>query len=50
MAPPHAPAIAASDVFPWVRHLSVDELRAFTLEPVEALSGTVEAGGRGLRA
>ncbi|MEV0162924.1 hypothetical protein [Nonomuraea fuscirosea] len=30
------------DVFPRVRHLSPDELRAFTLELVEALSDTAE--------
>ncbi|WP_223166557.1 hypothetical protein [Nonomuraea sp. SYSU D8015] len=30
------------EVFPWVRHLSPDELRAFTLELVEALSDAAE--------
>ncbi|MEU6739518.1 hypothetical protein [Streptosporangium sandarakinum] len=30
--------IAMPEVFPWVRHLSSDELRSFTLELVEALS------------
>ncbi|MET8861948.1 hypothetical protein ABZW11_03215 [Nonomuraea sp. NPDC004580] len=30
------------DVFPWVRHLSSDEQRAFTLELVEALSDAAE--------
>ncbi|TYB68470.1 hypothetical protein FXF51_11560 [Nonomuraea sp. PA05] len=34
--------IAMPEVFPWVRHLSRDELRAFTLELVEALSDAVE--------
>lgn len=30
------------DVFPWVRHLSTDEVRAFTMELVEALSDAAE--------
>ncbi|MEV4805778.1 DUF6247 family protein [Nonomuraea sp. NPDC049421] len=30
------------EVFPWVRHLSSDELRAFTRELVEALSDAAE--------
>ncbi|GAA3472365.1 hypothetical protein GCM10018965_069180 [Nonomuraea roseola] len=30
------------EVFPWVRHLSAEELRAFTLELVEALSDAAE--------
>ncbi|MEV0150956.1 MULTISPECIES: hypothetical protein [unclassified Nonomuraea] len=34
--------IAMPEVFPWVRHLTSDELRAFTLELVEALSDAVE--------
>ncbi|MFI7126280.1 hypothetical protein ACIBQ1_11350 [Nonomuraea sp. NPDC050153] len=34
--------IAMPEVFPWVRHLSPDELRAFTLELVEALSDAAE--------
>lgn len=34
--------LAMPDVFPWVRHLSPDELRAFTLELVEALSDAAE--------
>jgi hypothetical protein len=34
--------IAMPEVFPWVRHLSSDELRAFTLELVEALSDAAE--------
>ncbi|GII56872.1 hypothetical protein Pth03_52610 [Planotetraspora thailandica] len=34
--------IAMPEVFPWVRHLTSDELRAFTLELVEALSDAAE--------
>ncbi|MBT2231798.1 hypothetical protein KLK06_38730 [Nonomuraea sp. NEAU-A123] len=34
--------IAMPEVFPWVRHLSPTELRAFTLELVEALSDAAE--------
>ncbi|MEV4357157.1 hypothetical protein [Nonomuraea sp. NPDC049625] len=34
--------VAMPEVFPWVRHLTVDELRAFTLELVEALSDAAE--------
>ncbi|WP_449063827.1 hypothetical protein [Planomonospora algeriensis] len=34
--------IAMPDVFPWVRHLTSDELRSFTLELVEALSDAAE--------
>ncbi|TDE47528.1 hypothetical protein E1295_22525 [Nonomuraea mesophila] len=34
--------LAMPDVFPWVRHLSPEELRAFTLELVEALSDAAE--------
>lgn len=30
------------DVFPWVRHLSTDEVRAFTVELVAALSDAAE--------
>ncbi len=30
------------EVFPWVRHLTTDELRNFTLELVEALSDAAE--------
>ncbi|GAA4372158.1 hypothetical protein GCM10023088_25490 [Actinomadura verrucosospora] len=30
------------DVFPWVRHLSTEEVRAFTVELVEALSDAAE--------
>ncbi|WP_214105294.1 hypothetical protein [Acrocarpospora catenulata] len=34
--------IAMPEVFPWARHLTSDELRAFTLELVEALSDAAE--------
>ncbi|WP_182898155.1 hypothetical protein [Microbispora sp. H10830] len=34
--------IAMPEVFPWVRHLSSDEVRSFTLELVEALSDAAE--------
>ncbi|MFI7438592.1 hypothetical protein [Nonomuraea indica] len=34
--------IAMPEVFPWVRHLTSDELRAFALELVEALSDAAE--------
>lgn len=34
--------IAMPEVFPWVHHLSTEELRAFTLELVEALSDAAE--------
>jgi hypothetical protein len=34
--------LAMPDVFPWVRHLTTDEVRAFTLELVEALSDAAE--------
>ncbi|SDI43217.1 hypothetical protein SAMN05421505_15115 [Sinosporangium album] len=34
--------IAMPEVFPWVRHLSSTELRAFTLELVEAFSDAAE--------
>ncbi|WP_063765462.1 hypothetical protein [Nonomuraea candida] len=39
-----APAlvIVMPEVFPWVCHLSSAEMRAFTLELVEALSGAAE--------
>ena len=30
--------LAMPDVFPWVRHLSTEEIRAFTVELVDALS------------
>ncbi|GII64455.1 hypothetical protein Skr01_45400 [Sphaerisporangium krabiense] len=35
-------AIAMPEVFPWVRHLTADELRDFTYELVEALSDAAE--------
>ncbi|MEV7801362.1 hypothetical protein AB0O28_00245 [Microbispora sp. NPDC088329] len=35
-------AIAMPEVFPWVRHLTTDELRNFTFELVEALSDAAE--------
>ncbi|MFI6455563.1 hypothetical protein ACIBF6_28855, partial [Streptosporangium amethystogenes] len=34
--------VAMPEVFPWVRHLTSAELRAFTLELVEALSDAAE--------
>jgi hypothetical protein len=34
--------LAMPDVFPWVRHLSTDEVRAFTVELVNALSDAAE--------
>ncbi|MFG2091420.1 MULTISPECIES: hypothetical protein [unclassified Spirillospora] len=34
--------LAMPDVFPWVRHLSTEEVRAFTVELVEALSDAAE--------
>ncbi|GAA1900648.1 hypothetical protein GCM10009736_81290 [Actinomadura bangladeshensis] len=34
--------LAMPDVFPWVHHLSTDEVRAFTVELVEALSDAAE--------
>ncbi|WP_030506898.1 hypothetical protein [Microbispora rosea] len=34
--------IAMPEVFPWVRHLTSDEVRSFTLELVEALSDAAE--------
>jgi hypothetical protein len=34
--------LAMPDVFPWVRHLSTDEVRAFTVELVDALSDAAE--------
>ncbi|MFF0575102.1 hypothetical protein ACFY19_31260 [Streptosporangium saharense] len=34
--------IAMPEVFPWVRHLTASELRAFTLELVEAISDAAE--------
>ncbi|MGH3239691.1 MAG: hypothetical protein ACRDNL_04870 [Spirillospora sp.] len=34
--------LAMPDVFPWVRHLSTEEVRAFTVELVQALSDAAE--------
>ncbi|REE96775.1 hypothetical protein [Thermomonospora umbrina] len=34
--------LAMPDVFPWVRHLSTEEVRAFTVELVGALSNAAE--------
>src|SRR3954467_815907 len=34
--------LAMPDVFPWVRHLSTEEIRAFTVELVDALSDAAE--------
>ncbi|MCT2592177.1 prevent-host-death family protein [Streptomyces sp. N2-109] len=34
--------LAMADVFPWIRHLADDEVRAFTVELVEALSDAAE--------
>lgn len=34
--------LAMPDVFPWVRHLDTEEIRAFTVELVEALSDAAE--------
>ncbi|HXP22024.1 MAG TPA: hypothetical protein VN840_20445 [Streptosporangiaceae bacterium] len=34
--------LAMPEVFPWVRHLTVDEVRAFTIELVSALSDAAE--------
>ncbi|MGW0193753.1 hypothetical protein [Nonomuraea sp. NPDC003201] len=34
--------IGMPEIFPWVRHLTADELRAFTLELVETLSDAAE--------
>ncbi|MER5974636.1 hypothetical protein ABT112_33870 [Streptomyces sp. NPDC002055] len=41
-----------SEVFPWVRHLDGEELRAFVVELLEALSGAAgpDAGGTVQRA
>ncbi|MFF2849548.1 prevent-host-death family protein [Streptomyces sp. NPDC058001] len=38
--------LALPDVFPWVRHLNDDEVRAFTVELLEALSDAAELGAR----
>jgi hypothetical protein len=34
--------LAMPDVFPWVRHLSTEEIRGFTVELVDALSDAAE--------
>jgi hypothetical protein len=34
--------LAMPDVFPWVRHLSTEEARAFTVELIDALSDAAE--------
>lgn len=34
--------LAMPDVFPWVRHLSTEEVHAFTVELVDALSDAAE--------
>lgn len=34
--------LAMPDVFPWVRHLSIEEVRAFTVELIDALSDAAE--------
>lgn len=34
--------LAMPDVFPWVRHLNTEEVRAFTVELVDALSDAAE--------
>jgi hypothetical protein len=34
--------LAMPDVFPWVRHLSTEEVRAFTVELIDALSDAAE--------
>jgi hypothetical protein len=41
---PSAPALllAMSEVFPWVRHLSSEEVCTFTVELVDALSDAAE--------
>ncbi|MCO6005129.1 hypothetical protein NE236_09045 [Actinoallomurus purpureus] len=36
--------LAMPDVFPWVRHLSTEEVRSFTVELVDALSDIWHAG------
>jgi hypothetical protein len=39
---PGALLLAMPDVFPWVRHLSTEEVRAFTVALVAALSDAAE--------
>ncbi|KOG84991.1 prevent-host-death family protein [Streptomyces sp. NRRL F-2295] len=36
--------LALPDVFPWARHLNAEEVRAFTVELLEALSDAAELG------
>ncbi|MFC9030545.1 prevent-host-death family protein [Streptomyces arboris] len=36
--------LALPEVFPWVRHLDAEEVRAFTVELLEALSDAAELG------
>ncbi|RSO36441.1 prevent-host-death family protein [Streptomyces sp. WAC 06725] len=36
--------LALPEVFPWVRHLDVEEVRSFTVELLEALSDAAELG------
>lgn len=38
--------LALPEVFPWVRHLNGEEVRAFTVEFLEALSDAAELGAR----
>lgn len=38
--------LAMPDVFPWVRHLSTEEVRAFTVELVDALSDAAETNAQ----
>ncbi|WP_329280377.1 prevent-host-death family protein [Streptomyces sp. NBC_00691] len=38
--------LALPEVFPWVRHLDDEEMRAFTVELLEALSDAAELGAR----
>ncbi|WP_431042454.1 DUF6247 family protein [Streptomyces sp. P1-3] len=39
--------LALPEVFPWVRHLDAEEVRAFTVELVQALSDAAELGAEG---
>ncbi|MFF3316657.1 prevent-host-death family protein [Streptomyces sp. NPDC003035] len=38
--------LALPEVFPWVRHLDDEEMRAFTVDLLEALSDAAELGAR----
>jgi hypothetical protein len=38
--------LALPEVFPWVRHLDEEEVRAFTVELLDALSDAAELGAR----